>query len=157
MPIEPRGRGASRPSPKWPDEETRGTFVEIGDIYRKHVVTCGPDATMADAANLMDSEDDGLVVVVEDGKVVGVVSERDLVRVVAHGIDLEVPVSEIATKDVLTVRADDTLHETARMMIDQRVRRFPVLSAAGDLIGLVSMRDLFAVDTLLPGPVRKAD
>lgn len=131
--------------------------MEIGDVYRKHVVTCGPDSTVAEAARLMESHDDGLVVVVDGGKVVGVVSERDVVRIVAHGIDLEVPVSEIATKDVLTVHADDTLHETARTMIDEGVRRFPVLSTAGDLIGLVSMRDLFAIDTVLPGPVRNPD
>lgn len=131
--------------------------MDIGDVYRKHVVTCGPDTTMAQAADLMHSEDDGLVVVVEHGKVLGVVSERDVVHVVARGIDPEVPVTEMATKDVLTVRADDTLHDTARMMIDNGVRRFPVLSASGDLIGLVSMRDLFAIDTMLPGPVRKQD
>lgn len=131
--------------------------MEIGDVYRKRVVTCGPDATLAEVAAKMEAEDDGLVVVTERGKVIGVVSERDVVRVVAHGIDVEVPVSEIATADVLTVQADDTLHETAKMMIDEGVRRFPVVSKAGDLIGLVSMRDLFAIDTILPGPVRKED
>lgn len=124
--------------------------MEIKDVYRPYLVTCTPTATLRDVTRQMEDADAGLVVLMADGRLEGVISERDVVRAVARGADpTTTTAAEYATTEVVTVAADEDAATAARRMVDHGVRRLPVLSAAGDVMGMVSMRDLFAIETLL--------
>jgi CBS domain-containing protein len=124
--------------------------MKIQDVYRHQVATCAPTARLRDAALRMEQSDSGIVVIVEGRRVAAVLTERDIVRAVAHGIDPRSPVVEHAAFDVLTARLDDDTSDVAHRMIQAGVRRFPVVDDAVQLVGVVSMRDLFIVETLMP-------
>src|SRR5438552_16377569 len=91
--------------------------------------TARPDMTAADAAGLMRGMDVGVVPVVEDGKLVGLVTDRDLVvRVLALRKDAdELALSEVVTKSPVTVSPDTKLSEARDLMAEHRVRRLPVV------------------------------
>lgn len=124
--------------------------MEIEDIYRPEVPTCGPETRLGEVARIMHEADSGMVAVVDGGKLVGVISERDLVRAVALREDArDVRVSEYATMEVVTATLGDDIPDIARTMVGHGIRHLPVVTTNGDLVGVVSMRDVFAVETLL--------
>lgn len=134
------------PSPRL----AKGEVVDIKDVYRPRVVTCPPAATLREVAARMEEADSGIVALVDGGRLVGVVSERDLVRAVAAGVDpAGAPASDWATTDVATVGIEEEAEVAARLMVERGVRRLPVVGDGGELVGLVSMRDLFTVETVL--------
>jgi CBS domain-containing protein len=109
--------------------------------------TIDPDMNAADAAALMRSEDIGALPVVKDGKLLGLVTDRDLVlRVVAERRDpTSVLVGEIATRSPVTVTPDMRMSEARDLMEKHRVRRLPVMK--GDqLVGILSLGDVAWAD-----------
>jgi len=124
--------------------------VEIKDLYRTAIPRCAPGDTLHDVAKAMEEADSGFVAVVADGRLQGVISERDIVRATARGADPgSTTAAEFATTEVLTATPDEDEVEVARRMLDNKVRRLPVVSTKGDLLGMVSMRDLFTIETLM--------
>ena len=108
------------------------------------VFTVGPAESLAEAAALLHQRQVGAAVVVgAGGAVVGIISERDLVRQVAlMGAEaLERPVSAAMTREVIFASPDETVDELLGRMTDRRVRHLPVIRDA-QLIGLVSIGDL---------------
>jgi CBS domain-containing protein len=117
-----------------------------GILARKKVSTVwsiGPDATVIDAIRLMDEKNVGALPVVDNGKLVGIVSERDYTRkVILKGrSSKETPVKEIMTKQLVTVDPRDCVTECMRIMTEKRVRHLPVLEGA-DLVGILSIGDV---------------
>jgi CBS domain-containing protein len=102
------------------------------------------DKSVAYAAKMMKDEDVGLAPIVEGGKLVGTVTDRDIaVRVVAAGKDPETTmVKEIATKDVVTVDPSQDLTEAVRLMAQHQVRRLPVVEEDGRLVGVLAQADV---------------
>jgi CBS domain-containing protein len=96
-----------------------------------------------EAARLLAREDVGSLPILEGGRVVGVVTDRDIVlRAVAEGRDIEnVTVGEIASHELVTVEADDELDEALRRMARHQLRRLPVLEG-GRLVGMLAQRDV---------------
>ena len=107
------------------------------------VWSIGPNATVIDAIRLMDEKNVGALPVVENGKLVGIVSERDYTRkVILKGrSSKDTPVSDIMIKQVLTVNPSTSITECMRTMTDRRVRHLPVLDGS-NLIGILSIGDL---------------
>jgi CBS domain-containing protein len=107
------------------------------------VWSIGPNATVIDAIRLMDEKNVGALPVVENGKLVGIVSERDYTRkVILKGrSSKDTPVSDIMTKQVLTVNPSNSVTECMQIMTDKRVRHLPVLAGA-DLVGILSIGDV---------------
>jgi CBS domain-containing protein len=115
----------------------------IKEVMTTDVRACEPNATVADAAKLMATEDVGPIPVVEEGRIFGLVTDRDIVvRVVAEGKDPKTTrVSEIASKDLVTISPDEDLDEALRVMAERQVRRLPVVE--GDrLVGIVAQADV---------------
>lgn len=121
--------------------------MQVSQILKQKgdmVFTVGPSETVAAAAALLDSRRVGaMVVVADDHAVVGIVSERDLVRVVARegATALVRPVSDCMTPDVVMADLGDHVDELLERMTDRRIRHLPVLHA-GRLAGIVSIGDL---------------
>ena len=92
----------------------------------------------------MKSEDVGSVPVVEDERLVGVVTDRDItIRAAAEGRDLQsTTVGEIASRDIVTVDPQQSLDEAARLMAQHQVRRLPVVEEDGRLVGIVAQADV---------------
>lgn len=101
-------------------------------------------ATLKEAADLLDSRKVGAMVILnEAGGVIGVISERDIVRNIARiGADaLKCTVGEVMTRKVMTARARDTLESAMDLMTDRRIRHLPVVES-GRLLGVISIGDL---------------
>jgi CBS domain-containing protein len=102
------------------------------------------DKSVAYAAKMMRDEDVGIAPIVEGDRLVGVLTDRDVtVRVVAEGRDPEqVKVTEVASRDVVTLDPDQDLDEALRLMARHQVRRLPVVEEDGRLVGVVAQADV---------------
>lgn len=107
------------------------------------VFTVGPSDTVQAVADLLNSRRVGALVVLDAERVVGIVSERDIVRIVADGgaEALKRPVSSCMTKDVLYAEPGETVDSLLSRMTDRRIRHLPVCKAER-LVGIVSIGDL---------------
>ena len=102
-----------------------------------------PSASVSDAARLMRTEDVGSLPVVQDGRLTGMLTDRDIaMRVVAEGKDPQLTtVGEIASGELVTVRPEQNLDEALRLMAQHQVRRLPVVED-DRLIGIVAQADV---------------
>ena len=118
----------------------------VRDVMTTDLVTCPSSAPVKDAAGYMRDRDIGDVLVVDNGSVCGIVTDRDIVvRCVAEGGDTrEATVGDVCSADVTTVGSDATIEEAARLMRDKALRRLPVVDR-GKPVGIVTLGDL-AVD-----------
>jgi CBS domain-containing protein len=117
-----------------------------GILARKEVSTVwsiGPNAMVIDAIRFMDEKNVGALPVVDNGKLVGIVSERDYTRkVILKGrSSKDTPISDIMAKQVLTVNPSDSVTECMRIITDKRVRHLPVLEGT-NLVGILSIGDV---------------
>lgn len=113
------------------------------EIMTKNVRTAGRETSLREAAIMMRDGDMGAVPVVEDGKLVGIVTDRDIVvRAIAEGRDSETPVGDAMTRQLFTVAPDDFVFEAIRLMGDKQIRRVPVVDANGSLAGIIAMADV---------------
>lgn len=113
------------------------------DTKGSEVFSIGPGASVFDALEEMAKRDVGALIVMEDGQVVGIFSERDYARkiILAGKSSRETPVRDIMTDRVIYARPDLTLEQCLALMTDKRIRHLPVLRG-DDLIGVVSIGDL---------------
>ena len=107
------------------------------------VWSIGPNAMVIDAIRLMDEKNVGALPVLDSGTLVGIVSERDYTRkvIVKGRSSKDTPVSDIMTKQILTVNPSDSVTECMRIMTDKRVRHLPVLHGS-HLVGILSIGDV---------------
>ncbi|MBK9154001.1 MAG: CBS domain-containing protein [Chloracidobacterium sp.] len=124
-------------------ESTAKTRIRCRDIMTSSVTTAARDNTLRDVAAMMREGDMGSVPVVEDGKLVGIVTDRDIVvRAVAEGKGPETSVAEAMTTDIFSVKPGDFAFEAVRLMGDKQVRRIPVVDEDGKLAGIIAMADV---------------
>jgi len=113
------------------------------DIMSSTVKTADRGTSLREAALMMRDGDMGSVPVVEGGKLVGIVTDRDIVvRSIAEGKDASSPVGEAMTTEIFSVRPDDFVFEAIRLMGDKQVRRIPVVDENGALAGIIAMADV---------------
>jgi CBS domain-containing protein len=124
-------------------ESTAKTRIRCRDIMTSSVKTATRENTLQEVSVLMRDGDMGSVPVVEDGRLVGIVTDRDIVvRSVADGTDPSASVAEAMTTDIFSVRPDDFVFEAIRLMGDKQVRRVPVVDESGKLAGIIAMADI---------------
>ena len=118
--------------------------MKVAQLMTPHPVTCTPETNLAAAAALMLEADCGILPVVSDGKLLGVVTDRDLF--IALGTrDLRpssMTVAGVVTGPVFTCGPDDEPATVLAMMKEHQVRRIPVLGFGGTVLGIVSLNDL---------------
>src|SRR5215210_4598041 len=115
----------------------------VEEIMTTNPRTVNVDDTIKDAAGVMRDSDIGDVIVIEDGQVTGILTDRDVVvRAVAEGRDAEsTPVSEICSAGIRTIEPDASVDDALRMMRDEDIRRLPVVKNSRP-VGIVSLGDL---------------
>ena len=113
------------------------------EIMTKNVKTATRDMTLQKVAAMMRDGDMGAVPVVENGKLVGIVTDRDIVvRSVADGHGADAEIGDSMTGEVFSVKPDDYVFEAVRLMGDKQVRRVPVVNQNGELAGIIAMADV---------------
>ena len=119
------------------------TIRQLLQVKGSGVHTIGPDARVIDALKLMSEKEIGALVVVDGGKLVGILSERDYARkvILLGKSSHDIPVREIMTGKILTVQPTQTIEECMALMTSRRVRHLPVTDGER-LLGLVSIGDL---------------
>ena len=119
-----------------------GTHVSDVMTTRPRAVT--PDTPVTQVAELMREEDVGAIPVVQDDKLVGMVTDRDIVvRAVAQGKDPRgMPVAEVSSRELVTVDPDQDLSDALQLMAQHQVRRLPVVDRDNHLVGVVSQADV---------------
>jgi CBS domain-containing protein len=118
--------------------------MRVADILKKKgssVVTLPSAATVAQLLETLDDHKIGAVVVVDDDRVVGVVSERDIVHHLRAGRDQSSALTEVMTTEVHSVTAHDDLNHLAETMTEGRFRHLPVIED-GSLKGIISIGDV---------------
>jgi CBS domain-containing protein len=110
----------------------------------RDLLSIEPDQRLAEAAKRMASRGVGAVVVLDGGNLVGILTERDLLKAVASGFKEDARVSEWMTRHPETVESEDTTDHAAALMIHGGFRHLPVVDG-GQLIGILSIRDLMKV------------
>jgi len=115
----------------------------------RDVMTTNPECvsdkdSIRDAARIMKDQDTGVVPVVDGKKIIGLITDRDIVvRGIAEGKNLEnVRVNELMTRNVRSVREDATIDEVLEVMTRAEIRRVPVVNAQDELIGIVALGDI---------------
>ena len=116
--------------------------MEISAIMTKDLATVGPEYNVADVASVMDARGIGSVIVLEDDRVLGILTERDILKVIGAGEDPKnVAAHEALSDDLYTIAPDASVDEAARKMVQAKVRHLPVI-VDDNVIGIVSIRDL---------------
>ena len=118
-------------------------MTTVRDAMTPGVETVSPSQPLRDAAKLMKSGDFGSIPVVEDGRLIGVLTDRDIVvRAVAQGLDTtSAQVGEVISTGPVTIEPDQDLDEALVLMARHRVRRLPVVEQ-GTLVGVISQADI---------------
>jgi CBS domain-containing protein len=114
----------------------------IRDLMTSDPTTVEASASVQDVAQLMDKEDIGNVLVVENGELQGIVTDRDIVvRVIAKGNGPDASVREACTTDLEALSPDDSVEDAIQKMEQGNVRRLPVVED-GKPVGIISLGDL---------------
>jgi CBS domain-containing protein len=118
--------------------------MQVGDIMHKDVKTASAEDTFADVAKLMRLHGISSVVVLEGAKLSGIVTERDIVNLIAAGGDPHsVSVAHGMTRrDLETVSPKTDIAEAAEHMVTRNIRHLPVTNTRGSVVGIISIRDL---------------
>jgi CBS domain-containing protein len=114
------------------------------DIMTNDPVSCAPGDVVEKAANLMRQNDVGPVPVVDDDKLVGIVTDRDLtLKVLAEGRDPKrTRVQDVMTREVVTCRTDDDVQKALEAMSEHQIRRIPVVDEEDRLVGMIAQADV---------------
>jgi len=116
------------------------------EAFLKKVITVLPSESLSSVARAMDQHNVGAVVIVENRKPVGIVTDRDIaLHLGARGLLAQTPVRKVMTTPVKTVSRDDGVFDTTQAMMESGVRRLPVVDDYGELVGLVTLDDLLRV------------
>jgi CBS domain-containing protein len=120
--------------------------VKVSDLPPGDLLSVGPETTIAEVARQMRKDDSDCVAVMSEGRLVGIITERDLVRAIADGVDPQQARADVVmTADPATVEADEDVTMVAVKMVRLGIRHLPVVNKAGKPIGLVSARNLVTI------------
>lgn len=124
-------------------ETTAISRMKCSEIMTKNVRTATPEMSLAEVAAMMRDGDMGAVPVVDNGKLIGIVTDRDIVvRAVSEAKSPDTAIGEVMTTELFTVAIEDFVFEAIRLMGDKQVRRIPVVNSDGTLAGIIAMADV---------------
>ena len=118
--------------------------MKVRDIMTRDPQCCGPDTNLAAAAGLMWSNDCGALPVIENGKLAGIITDRDICIApgTRHTLAAETVVKDAASADVQTCAPDDDIHSVMAIMRSAKIHRLPVVSGEKKLEGIITLNDL---------------
>ncbi|ACB40761.1 MFS transporter [Pyrobaculum neutrophilum] len=115
--------------------------VSAGDAVARDPITVPPSATLRDVLKIMAEKNIGFVPVVEDGRLVGGISESDFVQILLNNTPLDTPVEKVMRCQLITIERTRPVKEAAELMVKHNIRHLPVVED-GKVVGVLSVRDL---------------
>lgn len=116
----------------------------------RRLVTATEDEKLSRIAEKMLEARVSSVVVLSEKKVVGIVTEKDFVKFFALGVQPDAPVNHFMTRNVIVVRDDRSVNDARNIMLSNQIRHLPVVNAEGELVGMLTTRDIIeSVVTLI--------
>ena len=118
--------------------------AKVGDVMSGRPRAVTPETPLTEVAQMMETEDVGSIPVVDNDRLVGIVTDRDIVvRAIAKGKDPKgMPASAVSTRELVTVRPEDDLSDALELMVRHQVRRLAVMGEDERLVGMVSQADV---------------
>ena len=121
-------------------------MILVKDVMNKNVVVAKPIVTLREAAKVMGEMNMGSLVIMEDDKIVGIVTSTDILKAIGEGKDTDkVTIGEIATKDVITIQADEPLEKAIDLMVKHKIKKLPVMMNE-KLVGIITVSDIAIVE-----------
>ncbi|MEM1611119.1 MAG: CBS domain-containing protein [Sulfolobales archaeon] len=116
---------------------------KIGELIKRAPVTVSPTTSIRNAVQIMNRENIGSVIVTDpEGRVLGIFTERDLVRVIAEGVDLDSNIASVMTRNPVVIYEDEPISRAVILMAEKRIRHLPVINRKGLVVGMVTARDI---------------
>ncbi len=122
--------------------------MNVGMLLVKHmmvtnIITASPNMTVKETIEMLYEKHIGCVVSIDDDKkCIGIFTERDAIRLVAENVQLDQPLDNVMTKNVVTIQEDSSINEAKRTIYTHRIRHLPVVNQKDRLVGLLCLRDL---------------
>ena len=117
----------------------------LADVMRTEVIEVAPEDTLGEVAERMSAVNVGAVVVKDYGRLIGILTERDMLKAMAARVHTsEARVRQWMTEDPLTASADMDVDEAAQVMLEHNFRHLPIVDDSGAVVGLVSLRRVVA-------------
>ncbi|KZN21037.1 MULTISPECIES: CBS domain-containing protein [Pseudomonas] len=117
--------------------------MKISEVMTKDVLTAKPSQTIQEAANMMARIDSGAIMVEEQERLIGMITDRDIaIRAVAEGLPGKTPISKVMTGGIRYCFEDEDIENVAKNMADVQLRRLPVLNRDKRLVGVVSLGNI---------------
>jgi len=124
--------------------------ARVSDIMARPVITARLDAPLSEVAKKMHRRRAGSVLITRDGRVVGIVTESDIIRLTAGARDVRrLRAKDCLSRPVVTCRDDMRILDALMLMRRKGIKHLPVVKSSGKLAGVVSIRDLIAVTQLI--------
>lgn len=121
-------------------------IAAVSSVMRPYPTTLCSDETVHDALELFSTRGFRHLLVCDAGRLVGLVSDRDLLRfLIGHPDGIDTPVGQMMTRSPRTIRPDSPISEAASLMIRNRIHCLPVVTAAGEVEGIITSSDLLGV------------
>ncbi|MFD1030051.1 CBS domain-containing protein [Metaplanococcus flavidus] len=121
-------------------------MMKVADIMTSEVDTCMPNTSLQEAAAKMKEINVGSIPVVDNDKLVGIITDRDIVvRGIAESISLDSAVSEILSESIVTGSKEMSVEDAAELMADHQIRRLPIVEN-DKIVGIVSLGDIAVKD-----------
>ena len=115
----------------------------VSSLMQARPITCAPTASAQEASELMAEHGVGSVIVVRDGVLVGIVTDRDItLRVVATGLSGDISVERVMTRNVARILTSADVHEAEGTMRERRIRRLTVTDSRGTVRGIITLDDV---------------
>ncbi|MDT7872994.1 MAG: CBS domain-containing protein [Sulfolobaceae archaeon] len=121
----------------------------VREYMKSSVITVDKNTILYEIAKIMTEKNIGSVIVVENGKPVGIITERDIVRAIGKGKKLDTKAEEFMTASLITIKEDSPVTGALALMRQFNIRHLPVVNDKGELTGIISIRDIArAVDDM---------
>jgi acetoin utilization protein AcuB len=116
----------------------------LGEIMRPEPIVVAPEDTLGEVAERMTAANVGAVIVKDYGRMIGILTERDLLKAMAARVHTsEARVRQWMTEDPLTASADADTEEAAQIMLEHKISGLPVVDGVGKLVGIITESDIF--------------
>lgn len=118
-------------------------MLMVRNIMIEDVVTAKPNLTVKEAVMILSEKHVGSIVITNnDGRCIGIFTERDAIRIIASDVSLDTPLQQVMTKNVVTIGEEASLEEARRVIVSHGIRHIPVVNGKGEMAGLLSVRKL---------------
>lgn len=121
----------------------------VRNIMNRRVIVAKPDISIKEASKIMDNLHIGSLIIMEEGKIVGIVTSSDILRAIAENKDPETTILEnIMSKNVVTIEPDKKIEDAVDLMIKYKIKKLPVVEN-NELVGIVTASDIIVVEPTL--------